>query len=67
MKFKAGDKLQVCDCQGIDSGKIVTVIPLFDWQKAMDGTYKPPSSGYVPVLIQGNIKGFKHNSTLSRI
>lgn len=65
--FRVGDRVQVCGGSGLDSYKIGTVIPMFDWRKASDGSYKAPGTDQVPIKYDDGGSGFMFKNRLKHV
>jgi len=64
LSFKVGDVFRICEGSGIDSNKLVTCIPMFDWHKSTDGTYRQPDLTMLPVRYENGNIGFFFKSRL---
>lgn len=67
-QYNVGKKFKISEGSGVDSGKIVTIIPWFHWEKADDGTYSAPDKKKsVAIKYENGEKGFMYKNRLSPI
>ena len=65
--YRVGNVFKICEGSGIDSNKLCTCIPMFDWHKSTDGTYRSPGLEMLPVRYENGNIGFFYKSRLIRM
>ena len=55
--FKIGMTVKIAIGAGLDSDKVATVIPHFNW-KEEEGAYKPPSDTDIPIQFKNKTKRY---------